>query len=118
MKKHPLLILSIVLSFFSCQKEFQNSEITAQDIDNLVVNDQFNWNSAKTYSLEITPYASAVLLIKDQDGKTLQKAFVTKNQAFVTQIQLPAFHKNVIVEFLDHTYTIQLTNNKIQYTLN
>lgn len=118
MKKHQTLILLLTLSLFSCQKEIGGTDPIAQDIDQLIVDGNFDWNSAKNYTLEITPYASTVLLIKDQDGKVLQKAFVHKDQVYSTQIQLPAFQKVVIVEFLEHTYTIQLTHNKIQYTLN
>lgn len=112
-----LIVLSSILT--SCNKEEKDQmPFDALDIKDLKVSSTFDWNAAKTYEIEIIGYANSVLIIKDVDGNVLHQAMITKDEAYKTMIQLPAYHKIVTAEFLGNVYEISLDNSTIQYTLN
>lgn len=112
-----LLAAGIILA--GCNKESQEKNLTGPvDIHEMNVNSSFDWNAAKTYSIEITGYANSVLILKDEGGNIIHKALLVKDEAYKTIIQVPAHHKVVTAEFLGNTYEIALKNSSIHYTLN
>ncbi|KAF0129834.1 MAG: hypothetical protein FD155_2078 [Bacteroidetes bacterium] len=107
------IILSVV--FFSCRKDTPQPDTTPDKMEELVVPDNFNWKTTKSFQLELTGSSSGIVIVANQDGIPYQKAYLSTNLAYMMKITVPAYEQNIRLLFAGKDVTLELTSEYLSY---
>ena len=99
MKKLPILLLSItLLLIISCNKN-EDPPSVPQELENLIANDDFDWETSKKIRFEIYTDYSGVISITSENGDVLYiKGYYNgKDPSYIVDVTLPKYTDKVLI---------------------
>lgn len=99
MKKLPILLLSItLLLIISCNKN-EDPPSVPQELENLIANDDFDWETSKKIRFEIFTGYSGVISITSENGDVLYiKGYYNgKDPSYIVDVTLPKYTDKVLI---------------------
>jgi LruC domain-containing protein len=99
MKKLILPAVVVLLVIASCKKPENNTNDTDKSISDLIIADNFDWNTTKTVKFFITTDQASVITIKSIDNNTVyHKGFYNQiEESYDLSINMPASIEEVMV---------------------
>jgi LruC domain-containing protein len=104
-----ILLLTIVSG---CKKEAETTAV--KHMKDLVVPDQFNWNTSRTIQLDLSNIPAGIVRISSADGAVLYAKFLCNGVDNTQQLSLvlPSGIKSLLV----NDYPVQLTGTEVRFT--
>lgn len=100
MKKSTLFFLSAIIFFAvtSCEKNHKN-QVVNNSLDELIVNDNFDWENSGNISFKIKKATSGVIKITSEDGSVLfHKGFFNAlNTTYDVSVDIPKYIEHVLI---------------------
>lgn len=113
MKKITILAsVAAMLAFASCKKDHNEpTDQQPESMDQLVVPDSFNWKTTKNFQLTVQAGSQGIVEVNSVAGPSFQKAYLQPGQAYVMQLTVPAYEKNIKLRFAGQEVLLQLDSN-------
>ncbi len=113
MKKITILAsVATLLTLASCKKDQSGpSDQKPESMDQLIVPDSFNWKTTRNFQLTIQAASQGIVEVNSVAGPSFQKAYLQPGQAYVMQLTVPAYEKNVKLRFAGQEVLLQLDGN-------
>ena len=112
-----LIVIFFVLALFASCKKDVNEDIIVTTIDNLQVNENFNWQTSRNITLNFSQPIEGMLIISSEDESMLfYKAFYDGSESnFSVKISVPSYLNRIKINSQIYTLsgnTINITNIK------
>ncbi len=116
MKKLGILLIFVSLLVFGCKKQITSTEEDVKKVENLIVTDNFDWNTAQNIHFTITTDQAKVISIRSLDGDIVyHKGFFGQlTETYQVDVNLPKTVEMVLVNGLQ----IPISGTSIQVNLN
>lgn len=123
MKKLIGILVILTFAITACEKKWdkvepQTAEDTIKTIEDLNVEDGFDWKTTQDIMVEVEGSADKVLQLKSLQGDTYLKAMMNADNKYSTKLTLPSYTKEVTLAFNGKIETVPIVNNKISFTFN
>ena len=113
MKKLFVLLFAFAVIFSACKKYIIPTQL---NMENLVVNSEFDWKTTNDYQLTLMGKESNLFEVLSSDKSIVyQRAFLTANTQYSTKIVVPSYEKSVVLKFLDQEVTLELNSDNLSY---
>lgn len=124
MKKLIYILVSaaLLVSTISCQKpdilekELSDQIEVTKTMDDLVVGSEFDWKTTKDIQVKLDVGANGTVYINSPEGDTFQKAFIRKNDEYLSKITVPTYVDEIQLVYAGRTEVVPIVNNKLEFT--
>ncbi len=106
-----------LMSFSACMKPEFPETIYSDDLEEVLVSDDFDWKIKSEKTIEITVPYNEVVTIKSSDESFIYSKGMPKDNVFKRKITVESFTETILVEYLGKVNTIPITaGDKIEHT--
>lgn len=99
-RKHFLLMVgTITLALSSCIKEDLSDPMLNQSIKEVVVADNFNYETFKTVELNLSAPSGGIIEVLSKDKVHYQKAYLNANQTCTMKVSIPTYVSSIRLRF-------------------
>lgn len=114
-----LLMISVSL-LSSCKKDVDDPANPNQEnnIENVLINPDFNWETTTTYSITLTGYANSLAEITNVEGKVIARAMLINASPVKVIISVPSNSSKIRLLYQGQDVEISLDDEVINYTFN
>lgn len=95
-----------------------NETETSKDVNELDVNDNFNWKAIKDIQVSLTSSTNDVVYIQSEKGDVYLKALLKSGQRFDTKITVPTYVTEVTVVCKNQSKEVSVVDKKIDLSFN
>lgn len=118
MNKHTILALIISVSILtSCKKNFdvaQTKDAKVTSMNDLKVSSNFNWKTTKEISLNLTGYAKAPVIIKNNKDQIVATSMLSELPTEIN-ISIPSCEEKLFLNYMGQTIEINSTNTTYKF---
>ncbi|MDD2331699.1 MAG: hypothetical protein PHI68_03490 [Candidatus Cloacimonetes bacterium] len=118
MNKYILLFsvaFLIAMVFTGCSRD-DKPEITKVNMDELNVPSGFRYETARTFSVNLSGSFLSPITIKDTDDNVLFRGLLKPEKGISTKITLPYLTNQLVLEYMGKAYTLPSTGSSLSYT--
>lgn len=120
MKKSRLIFVFLIgwILIFSGCKKIEVTEPDNSALDEITVNESFDWKTSKSINLYLTGYASNLARIVSSTGSIYQTVFLNQNERMKVTISIPSYETNVRLLYMGQEIDVPITTTEIEYIFN
>ena len=116
-KLYLLALLFLGHSFFSsCTKEILPNP-DPQTMNDLVIQNSFNWKTTTEYEFTVTGNINRLLTVTSTDGTIYKKVSLTANQPLKVTLTIPSYENKVNLRFNGQITEVALVATSITYSI-
>lgn len=118
MKKRNLFyVIGFLIFLGSCHNTEIPVNTNTEDLQNVVVSDNFNWKVRSEILFEVTVPYEGVVFIRSEDGSTIYAKGRSFNNLFKKRVVIPSYEEKVRIEFGSSNNIVSISGQeKITYT--
>lgn len=102
-----------IIGFTSCNKDLDQDELTdykeqAESMSDLEIDSDFDWSTTNEVNVTLETHSQQIVKIKTDEGNVVYKGMALPGVPFTTKISVPAYTKDLMVEFGDEKVHLPL----------
>ncbi len=113
-----LLIVTLLLTISSCQKDRNITSDKLQAMEELTIPDNFNWKTTRDITIQFTASKTGIVELLNLYNVRYQQAFINEMGTYTMKLTLPSYEKKVKVKFGSQETELDITSDILTYTIN